>query len=91
MLDRLPPGTGHALIAAGWTGGLLVTVMRDLGAAVLSWDRRITPAELRRLFDGLAAVHRAFADRPPAGLCDLATRLTLFAPDRLGRSPSAST
>ena len=58
VLDHLPAGTGHALIAAGWTGGRLVTVMRDLGAAVLSWDRRITPAELRRLFDGLAAVHR---------------------------------
>jgi hypothetical protein len=84
VLDRLPAGTGHALIAADWTGGRLVTVMRDLGAAVLSWDRRITPAELHRLFDGLAGVHRAFADQPPAGLCDLATRLTLFAPDRLG-------
>ena len=83
VLDRLPKGTGHALVAAGWTGGRLVTVMRDLGAAVLSWDRRITPAELRRLFDGLAAVHGAFAERPPAGLCDLATRLTLFAPDDL--------
>ena len=58
VLDRLPPGTGHALIAAGWTDGRLVTVMRDLGAAVLSWDRRITPAELRRLFDGLAGVHQ---------------------------------
>jgi len=57
--------------------------MRDLGAAVLSWDRRITPDELRRLFGGLAAVHRAFADRPPDGLCDLATRVTLFAPDGL--------
>ena len=78
-----PPGTGHALLAAGWTGGRLVTVMRDLGAAVLSWDRRITPAELHRLFGSLAGVHRAFADRPPTGLCDLATRLTLFAPDGL--------
>ena len=83
VLDRLPPGTGHALIAAGWTGGRLVTVMRDLGAAVLSWDRRITPAELHRLFGGLAGVHRTFADRPPDGLCDLATRLTLFAPNGL--------
>ena len=84
VLDRLPPRTGHAVIAAGWTGGRLVTVMRDLGPAVLSWDRRITPAELRRLFDGLSAVHRAFAGAPPAGLCDLAIRLTLFAPDALG-------
>jgi hypothetical protein len=84
VLDQLPVGTGHALIAAGWTGGRLVTVMRDLGDAVLSWDRRITPAELRRLFGSLAAVHRTFADRPPDGLCDLATRLTLFAPDGLG-------
>ena len=42
VLDRLPAGTGHALIAAGWTGTRLVTVMRDLGAAVLTWERRIT-------------------------------------------------
>lgn len=83
VLDRLPAGTGHALIAAGWTDTRLITVMRDLGAAVLTWERRITAAELGRLFGGLAAVHSTFADRPPAGLCDLATRLTLFAPDGL--------
>ena len=84
VLDLLPAGTGHALIAAGWIDTRLVTVMRDLGDAVLTWERRITAAELRRLFGGLAAVHSTFAGRPPAGLCDLATRLTLFAPDVLG-------
>jgi hypothetical protein len=84
VLDRLPAGTSHALIAAGWTGARLVTVMRDLGDAVLTWERRITAAELRRLFGGLSTVHSMFAGRPPAGLCDLATRLTLFAPDGLG-------
>jgi hypothetical protein len=58
--------------------------MRDLGDAVLNWSRRLGAAELRRLFDGLAAVHAEFAARPPVGLCDLTTRLSLFAPGRLG-------
>jgi hypothetical protein len=83
VLDGLPAGTGHALLAAGWIGSRLVTVMRDLDTAVLTWERRLTPADLHRLFRGLAAVHGGYAGRPPAGLCDLATRLTLFAPDRL--------
>ncbi len=84
VLDRLPTGTGHAVIAAGWTGTRLVTVMHDLGAAVLTWERRLGAAELDRLFSGLSAIHNAFAGRPPAALCDLTTRLTLFAPERLG-------
>lgn len=83
VLDLLPEGTGHAVLAAGWIDSRLVTVMRDLGAAVLTWQRRLAPADLHRLLRGLAAAHDAFAGRPPAGLCDLATRLTLFAPDRL--------
>ncbi len=83
VLDHLPAGTGHAVLAAGWTGGQLVTVMRDLGGAVLTWDRRLGAAELHRLFGALAAVHAAFAGRPPVGLCDLATRLSLFAPGQL--------
>lgn len=83
VLDRLPSGTGHAVLGAGWSGGRLVTVMRDLGDAVLTWDRRLGAAELHRLFGALAGVHRAFAGRPPAGLCDLATRLTVFAPGRM--------
>jgi hypothetical protein len=84
VLDRLPEGVGHAVIAAGWSGGRLVTVMRDLGDAVLGWDRRLGADELDRLFGALASVHAHFAGRPPAGLCDLSTRLSVFSPDRMG-------
>src|SRR5688572_2269688 len=59
VLDRLPPGIGHAVLGAGWIAGQQVTVMRDLGAAVLTWDRRLDADELHRLFAGLAAVHTA--------------------------------
>lgn len=94
VLDRLPAGVGHAVVAAGWSGAEHVTVMRDLGDAVLTWDRRLDAAGLDRVLGGLAAVHGAFAGRPPAGLCDLATRVSLFAPQRMaphaGRSVLAA-
>jgi hypothetical protein len=82
VLDQLPEGTGHAVIAAGWTRGRLVTVMRDLGNAVLGWDRRLGPEELRRLFGALASIHAEFAGRPPVGLCPLSTRLSILSPER---------
>jgi hypothetical protein len=83
VLDDLPEGTGHAVIAAGWVGGQLVTVMRDLGDSVLSWDRVLSPPDLHRIFGALAAVHRRFAGRVPGGLVDLRTRVSLFAPARM--------
>jgi hypothetical protein len=83
VLDRLPAGLGHAVIAADWIDGRLVTIMRDLGNDVLSWDRRLSANELHRLFDGFAALHAAFAGNPPGGLCNLTDRLSLFAPERM--------
>jgi hypothetical protein len=83
VLDDLPAGTGHAVIAAGWADEQLVTVMHDLGDQVLTWDRVLGPAEMRRLFSALTSVHHRFADRVPDGLCDLRTRVALFAPQRL--------
>lgn len=82
VLDDLPPGIGHALLGAGWVDGLLVTVMSDLGSAVLTWDRLLSADDLDRIFGALAAMHRRFADQAPVGLCDLRRRAALFAPDR---------
>ncbi|MDP1820127.1 MAG: phosphotransferase [Acidimicrobiales bacterium] len=89
VLDELPAGTGHAVIAADWVDERLVTVMRDLGDSVLSWNRALSPSDLDRLLGALAAVHHHFADQAPGGLCDLRTRVSLFAPDRL--QPLAAT
>ena len=83
VLDDLPAGTGHAVIAADWVGEQLVTVMRDLGDSVLSWDRALRPSDLDRLLGALAAVHHHFSDQAPDGLCDLRTRVSLFAPARM--------
>lgn len=83
VLDDLGPGVSHAIVAAGHDCGRLVTVMRDLGDAVLNWDRRLSPTDLDRVFGALDAVHRHFAGAPPAGLVDLPTRLNLLSPQRM--------
>lgn len=88
VLDRLPQGIAHPVLAAGWVDDQMVTVMRDLGAGVPRWDDTFTPEQLSRTFEAAGHMHRAFAERPPAGLCDLKTRLTLFAPERVGRLAS---
>lgn len=83
VLDALPPGTGHALIDAWQDGEETVLVMRDLGDTVVGWGRRISRAECRRFLGALTAMHGTFAGAPPAGLCPLATRVSLFAPARM--------
>jgi hypothetical protein len=90
VLDRLPDGVGTALIGVEVVDGDLVTVSRDLGAAVLGWDRVLTPEEVRRILHRITAVHRAFADEPPPGLCSLPTRLTLLGPANLDLAASAN-
>ncbi|MDN5934378.1 MAG: hypothetical protein L0I24_25445, partial [Pseudonocardia sp.] len=80
VLDRLPAGVTHPVLAAGWVGDELVTCMRDLAGGVLTWERVLTAQELRRVFGAAARVHAAFAGDPPAGLCPLPTRLSLFTP-----------
>lgn len=88
VLDRLPQSITHSVLAAGWVDDELVTVMRDLGASMPRWDDTFTGDQLSRTFAAVRRMHRSFADGPPAGLCDLKTRLTLFAPERL--APLAS-
>lgn len=90
VLDRLPDGVGTALLAVEVAGDELVTVSRDLGSAVLRWDRTLTATEVRLLFDRLAALHRAFAADPPSSLCPLETRVNLLAPPRLAAAALAN-
>lgn len=79
-LDRLPAGVAHAIVGGWREGGAVVTVMRDLGDAVLVWDTPVGREDCRRILAAAASLHAAFAGSPPAGLCPLATRLSLFAP-----------
>lgn len=80
-LGELPPALGHAILD-GWRedDGRIVTVMRDLGDSVITWDRRLGRADCRRILDAMAALHGRFAGRSPGGLCPLETYLTALAP-----------
>ena len=83
VLDRLPPGIGHALVDSWQDGDETVLVMRDLGDTVVGWSRTISRDECRALWAAATAMHRMFAGETPAGLVPLADRVSLFAPERM--------
>lgn len=83
VLDRLPPGVGHALVDAWQEGDESVLVMRDLGDAVAGWSRRVSAREWPGLLAAVTGLHREFAPDPWPGLLPLKERLTLFAPSRI--------
>lgn len=84
VLDHLPAGVGHCIVEAFWSDGAIVTVMRDLGAAVVGWGRPLSREECRRVLSAAASVHARFADAPPSGLCGLEERLVLLGPVAMG-------
>lgn len=83
VLDRLPPGIGHALVDSWQDGDETVLVMRDLGTAVVGWSRTISREECRRLWAAATGMHRRLSGKPPAGLVPLTDRVSLFAPWRM--------
>ena len=85
VLGRLPLGVGHALVDAWVDGEETVLVMRDLGAAVVGWDRRLSRDEARRLLGAVTSLHRAFRGGSPALLCPLVDRISVFRPDRMAQ------
>ncbi|MGH9138761.1 MAG: phosphotransferase [Acidimicrobiales bacterium] len=82
VFDALPGGVASAVIGIDDLGDRLVTVTRDLGTAVLSWDSILDGDDVRTIFRGITSMHRAFAGTPPPALCPLETRITVFAPAR---------
>ncbi len=89
VLGRLPLGVGHALVDAWVDGEETVLVMRDLGAAVVGWDRRLSRDEARRLLGAVTSLHRAFRGGSPALLCPLVDRISVFRPDRMAQEADA--
>lgn len=83
VLDRLPRGVGHAVVGSWQDGDETVLVLRDLGATVVGWSRKISRQECRRLWMAATDMHRSFAGDPPDGLVSLADRVSLFAPGRM--------
>lgn len=83
VLDRLPGGTGHALVDSWQDGDETVLVMRDLGDTVVGWGRTISREECRGLWAATTAMHQTFAGDSPEGLVPIADRVSLFAPGRM--------
>jgi hypothetical protein len=88
LLDRLPDGVAHPVVA-GWaeTDGA-VLVMRDLGSGVLSWEDRLDAERTRWMLERVARLHDAFAglephEVAPGGLTSLPDLLGMFMPVRL--------
>jgi hypothetical protein len=82
--DGFPPGVEHPIVA-GWSDGdVSVLVMRDLGDAVLGWDRVLTRDECRRIFAAMIGVHRTTATRPrPDSVVPLEYRVAILSPQRM--------
>ena len=83
VLDRLPPGLGHAVVDGWVEGDTTVLVMRDLGDLVLTWDDRLPADRAERTMTAIAALHRAFLGQAPPGLAPLGRVVSLFTPRRI--------
>ena len=90
VFNDLPAGVASALVAVEVVDGTLVTISRDLGPSVLSWDRQLSPDEVCRVFARMAAIHERFADRFVPRLCPLNVRLALFSDDNVGAITAAN-
>lgn len=80
--DQLPPGLATALVAVEADGDTVVTITRDLGSSIVGWDRRLSEADVSRIFQSFTALHQGFAGAPPSDLCALDVRISTFAPHR---------
>lgn len=83
VLDRLPPGLGHA-VADGWAEDVGATlVLRDLGRDVLSWEDRLDRDRWLFVVRRVAGLHRAMLGDAPGGLTALEDLVGLFAPHKV--------
>lgn len=86
LLDRLPAGIDHAIVAAAHDGAGWALLMRDVGRALVPpGDAPITSAEQEHFLAHMAAMHAAFWeqrqwDQPDLGLCSLRQRYSGLTP-----------
>lgn len=83
VLDRLPPGVGHAVVGAWLDGDATVIAMRDLGSCVLTWGDRVPAASAEWMAERVARLHHGFLGTPPSGLASLGSVIGIFAPHRI--------
>jgi hypothetical protein len=80
ILQRVPAAVDHAILAVESDGDGWAVVMRDVSAALLPGDARLSRAASRRVLEAAAALHSAFGDGPPPALCPLADRYGFLSP-----------
>lgn len=85
VLDRLPAGVEHCILAAHLDQrGQITTVMDDLGDDVVGWDDRLTASDCERVIAAAVRMHRAFAGASargaPSPLLPLERWLTMLSP-----------
>lgn len=83
LFERLPPEVGHAIVGGWFEDGHGVLVMRDLDSAVITWDDRLSAADIRRVLTSVVALHREFHGASPGELAPLDAVVGLFEPDRI--------
>lgn len=83
VLDALGPDVAHCLVG-GWTEErTVVLVMRDLGPAMFTWNDVLSGEQTEQMIRAVASMHARFHGSTVAGLADLASVVTLFAPNRI--------
>jgi hypothetical protein len=80
ILRRVPTAIDHAILAVEEDGDGWAVVMRDVSAALLPEDARLSRAASRRVLEAAAALHGAFPGGPPPALCPLADRYGFLSP-----------
>jgi hypothetical protein len=80
VLARVPEVIDHAVLGAEQTADGWVVIMRDVSAALVPDDARLSRADSRQVLEAAAALHAAFAGGPPLELCPLADRYSFLSP-----------
>jgi hypothetical protein len=80
VLARVPDVIDHAVVGAERVTGDWVVIMRDLSAALVPDDARLTRGDSRRVLEAAAALHARFWDDPPLQLCSMADRYQFLSP-----------
>jgi aminoglycoside phosphotransferase (APT) family kinase protein len=80
VFDRLPPVVNHATLAVAQEDDGWILVMRDVGEAIVGWDRILTREERRQLLSATAAMHAALAGERIPGLCPAIDWMTFMTP-----------
>ena len=86
LMDQLPPGVSHVIIACAQEGSGWAILMKDAGPEFLSGRNKVLSiSQNDAVLDGLAATHATFWNQPfladtALGLCSLKNYLGLTAP-----------